>query len=309
MADRPPLEASDEFRPREVGAVAGVSRARRFGGLPVAGSLARHRLGALSYLEGGYGTPLLLLHGLSSSAASWERVAAVLTHHFRIIAPDLLGFGESDLPSGGFYMEEQALQIGGLLDALGVSSMFVAGHDFGGPVAMTLASARPNIRVHGVVLSNTNMFTDTSVPVPLRAARIPVLGWMVYRLLAGSRLGLWLTYRVAVARKAALPWEEFARGVDARNLATTEAIFRRSLADLPRNYRAVENQLRCTATPALVLWGDRDPFFPPAVGQRTAAALPRGTYLALKGVGHFGPQEDPVAYASAIVEAFGRRTT
>jgi pimeloyl-ACP methyl ester carboxylesterase len=222
-----------------------------------------------------------------------------------VIAPDLLGFGASDLPDESVYMEEQAGAIKALLDELGIASLFIAGHDFGGPVAMTLLRLYPELKVLGVVLSNTNMFTDTYVPPPLRIADVPLLGWLVYKLMAGSRFGLWMTYRMAVARKRALPWQEFSRDVDERCLRLTQRIFQRSLADLPANYRAVEQQLRRTRSPGLVLWGKRDPFFGVDVGRRTADAMPKATFRMLAGTGHFGPHESPHDYAAAIIDVFG----
>jgi pimeloyl-ACP methyl ester carboxylesterase len=246
---------------------------------------------------------------LSETSQSWQAAARELAPHFRVIAPDLLGFGASDLPDETVYMEEQARAIKALLDDLGVASLFVAGHDFGGPVAMTLMRLHPELRIHGVVLSNTNMFTDTYVPPPLRAAGVPVLGWLVYKLMAGSRFGLWMSYRIAVARKRTLPWHQFSQDVDARNLRLTQHIFRRSLADLPANYRAVEQQLRRTRAPGLVLWGDRDPFFGIDVGRRTAEAMSNAVFRTLAGAGHFAPRESPREYAAAIIEVFGHLRT
>lgn len=266
--------------------------------------LSRAKQGPISYLTAGRGTPFLLLHGLSTTSDSWRTAAEALATRFHVIAPDLLGFGASDLPDEDVYMEDQARAIGALLAALGIRSLYVAGHDFGGPVAMTLLRLLPDLEVHGVVLSSTNMFTDTPVPWPLRAAGVPVVGTLVYWLMAGSRFGLWMTYCMAVARKRDLPWRVFGRDVDARALRMTQRVFQRSLADLPAHYHAVEQQLRRTQAPGLVLWGDRDPFFPLSVGRRTASSMPRAVFEVLEGIGHFGPQEHPGAYACAILRRF-----
>jgi pimeloyl-ACP methyl ester carboxylesterase len=267
--------------------------------------LSRRKVGALSFFECGRGTPLLLLHGLSETSRAWQSTALALAPHFRVIAPDLLGFGASDLQDKSVYMEEQAGAIKALLDGLDITSLLIAGHDFGGPVAMTLMRLHPELKVIGVVLSNTNMFTDTYVPPPLRAAGVPLLGWLVFKLMAGSRFGLWLTYRMAVARKRALPWQEFSSDVDTRGLRITQRIFQRSLSDLPANYRAVEQQLRRTHAPGLVLWGECDPFFGVDVGRRTADAMSNATFQTLAQTGHFGPQESPREYAAAIIDVFG----
>jgi pimeloyl-ACP methyl ester carboxylesterase len=139
-------------------------------------ALSRKKEGPVSFFTGGEGDPLLLLHGIPGSAYSWEEVGSHLSAHFKVIIPDLLGFGESDLPTNDYYMESQARAIKGLLDCLGISKLFLAGHDFGGPVALTLMRLFPELEIRGLVLSDTNTFTDTYIPPPLRAASVPVLG-------------------------------------------------------------------------------------------------------------------------------------
>lgn len=267
--------------------------------------ITRRKAGQISYLEGGRGVPFVLLHGLSTTAPSWLGVARLLSPHFRVIAPDLAGFGQSAAVGFDAYMEDHARALSKLLDDIDVDACFLAAHDFGGPVAVTLMRLFPQLRIHGIVLSNTNLFTDTYVPPPLRTAGVPVLGSLVYRLMAGSRFGLWLTYRVAVARKDELGWAAFSRDVSERDLQATQRVFQRSLADLETNYRPVQRQLASIQAPALVLWGDCDPFFSLEVGRRTADALPQAYFRVLEGAGHFGPQECPGTYAGAIVETFG----
>ena len=77
------------------------------------------------------------------------------------------------------------------------------------------------------------------------------------------------------------------------------------MRDLPGLYGEVERLGRALALPSLVLWGDRDPFFPTTVGERTAEAL--GAELrVLRGCGHFVPEERPAQTASAIAELIAR---
>jgi pimeloyl-ACP methyl ester carboxylesterase len=92
----------------------------------------------------GSGPPVLLLHGSGpgTTAAAWAPLVAALAPRHRVIAPDLLGFGESRPPAGSFRAAwtEQAL---GLVDSLGLSSFAVVGNSAGGAIALALARARP----------------------------------------------------------------------------------------------------------------------------------------------------------------------
>lgn len=95
--------------------------------------------------------PLLLLHGWPQTWYEWRRVMTLLAPHYRLIAPDLRGLGDSDRPAGGYDKATVARDIAGVLDHLGVPCTDVIGHDWGGVVAYCLA-AQCRDRVRRVVV-------------------------------------------------------------------------------------------------------------------------------------------------------------
>jgi pimeloyl-ACP methyl ester carboxylesterase len=267
-------------------------------------ALVRRMLCGLAFREGGHGVPLVLLHGIPGSSASWEDVACRLVGKFRVIAIDLMGFGDSEPPAGDFYLEAQARAVGRLLECLEVRSLFLVGHDFGGPVAITLHRIFPELEVRGLALANTNVFTDPFVPLPLRAAWVPVLGRLAFRILAGTCLGMRAVHLRAVANKRALPWTRFRRVLSARGLDTTWRIFHRSLANLRAGYGPVQAHLCRLQCPTLVIWGARDPFFPASAGIRTHEAIRGSAFLLYPESGHFPAEESPERFASDLLEYF-----
>lgn len=259
-------------------------------------ALVRRKLGGVSFLEGGGGMPLLLLHGIPGSAVAWEGVGRILAGRYRVLIPDLAGFGASDSPPGDYYIDAQAEHVHRLLEALGVEELFLGAHDFGGPVALTLLRRFPRPEVRALVVSATNLFTDTYVPPPLRLAGVPVIGTLFFRLAAGNRFGLRLMYRAANRQGLRAPREHLTpSGMD-----LTRRIFQRSLADLPGNYGPLQAMLPDVRVPTLVLWGDRDPFFSTGVGRRTADAIPGGQLRVLSDTGHFVPEERPARVADEM---------
>jgi pimeloyl-ACP methyl ester carboxylesterase len=95
------------------------------------------------YLTGGRGPVLVALHGFGADADHWLRVAPLLRRHFRIIAPDLVGFGSSDPGDNlGFDIASQARRLDELLDAIGIDRCVLAGNSMGGWIATHLASKR-----------------------------------------------------------------------------------------------------------------------------------------------------------------------
>jgi len=264
--------------------------------------LRRRTERGVSFLEAGQGTPVVLLHGIPGSALAWAAVGARLAGDCRVVIPDLAGFGQSAAPAGDYYMEAQARAVRELLARLDIGELVLGGHDFGGPVALTLLRLHPELRVRGLILSATNLFTDTPVPPPLRLARVPGIGPAMFRLMAGTRVGLWLMYQAATAGKSQATWARFRCHLTAGGMDLTWRIFQRSLADLETNYRPIEALLPGLDLPALVLWGDRDPFFAVSVGERSHRAIPGSVLRVLPGTGHFVPEEQPDRVAAEIRE-------
>jgi haloalkane dehalogenase len=276
----------------------------------MADRLDRRTLGGTSYLTGGEGEgegegegpPVVFLHGIPGSARTWEAVATRMQGQYRVVVPDLRGFGRSEPPAGDYYVEGQARAVERLLDALEVEEFTLVTHDFGGPVGLTMMRLFPDLTVRGLVLSDTNVFTDTHVPLPLRVARVPLLSTMVFQLMLGNRFGLRMLYRGAVTRKETASWSRFRRHLTPSGMAMTRRIFQRSLADLEANYREIERTLRDVQTPTLVLWGDDDPFFSTDVAERTRAAIPGAALVVFPETGHFVPEERPDEVASAVLD-------
>lgn len=254
--------------------------------------LDRRQERGTSYLTDGEGYPLLFLHGIPGSAYTWESVALRLRDQFRVIVPDLRGFGHS-APSRNYYMQGQARAVKRLLDDLNIEECTLVTHDFGGPVGLTMMRLFSQPMVQRLVLTNTNVFTDTYVPPLLRIAKIPFLNTTFFSLIAGNRFGLWLMYQSAVQQKQNLTWRKFKRHLTPTGIQMTRRIFQRSLADLEANYRDIEQLLPELAVPTHILWGDSDPFFSLEVGERTRDAFPDAELTVLNQTGHFVPEERP----------------
>ncbi|HUG34783.1 MAG TPA: alpha/beta hydrolase [Anaerolineales bacterium] len=270
--------------------------------------LIRHKSGRTSYLEGGTGAPILFLHGFPGSAYSWETAAHTLLEknpgRYRLIIPDLLGFGESDSTGDDWYMEGQARAIADLLKRLDIPDLYLAAHDFGGPIALTLLRLHPELTIRKLMLSATNLFTDTPIPLPLRSAGIPVLGDLVYKAMAGSPFGFRMMYQFAAVNKKAVCWEDFRRHITPHGMSSTARIFQHSIADLPGNYRSIEEFASQIEIPTLIVWGDSDPFFPVPVAMRSAEAIRNATLKIFKQTGHFVPEERAAEVADELAVFF-----
>jgi pimeloyl-ACP methyl ester carboxylesterase len=247
----------------------------------------------------GDGPPILLLHGIPGSRATWRRVVDRLGSDVHTVVPDMLGFGDSSDPAGDFHASAQAEALAKFMEQLGHDTFHLVGFDFGGPAAILLAGLRPQ-RVRSLVLISTNAFPDAPIPGLLKMARYPLLGDAVLlaKCSVGGLLGMWLG---AAADKRSYSLQRFLEELpDRRGRRWTRRVFLDSLRHLGPRYAPVAKVLPLIGCPTLVVWGDRDPFFPVAVGERTARAIGGARLHVLPGCGHFGPGERPAALAALI---------
>jgi pimeloyl-ACP methyl ester carboxylesterase len=98
----------------------------------------------LHYMTAGQGTPLILLHGYAETSLMWKPIIPVLAARFKVIAPDLPGIGDSDIPKDGLDMKTAAIRIHDLMKSLGVEKAEVVGHDIGLMVAYAYAAQFPS---------------------------------------------------------------------------------------------------------------------------------------------------------------------
>lgn len=257
----------------------------------------------LSVLDYGRGEmPLLLLHGIPGRAGAWDRVIDRLPHGYRVIVPDLLGFGGSSRPTGGFdlHAENQATALAAALDQLGVTSVMVVGHDFGGPVALWLTRLRPGLVTHlGLVAAN--VMPDTPIPPPLNLLTVPAVGGLVERMMMSPPALRMMAGRGVGRPKIAIDGHAYVG--DRHQARAIRTIFSTSLRNLRELYTPTKEALEALDIPVFVAWGDRDPFFAVAEGQRIADTVAGATFTVFEGAGHFLPDERPDRLVELIVKA------
>ncbi len=161
----------------------------------------------IHYVELGEGHPLMLVPPSFATYRNWKKVAPALAEHFRVLAVDYLGTGESDKPKRGFLYtpSEQADILAGLLDVLGIERTHIMGVSYGGTIALCFAG-RPPERTGRVVAIEGFVSVDLGLPGWSRlqswAVNAPIIGDVFFALV---RSGLW---NARFARSIAGPWWE-----------------------------------------------------------------------------------------------------
>jgi pimeloyl-ACP methyl ester carboxylesterase len=264
------------------------------------------------YRIAGDGPPVVLIHGMLNSSSHWQSVAMELARDHTVIAPDLIGHGDSAAPRGDYSLGAHAASIRDLLAAIGVDRASIVGHSLGGGVAMQFFYQFPQ-RVERLVLISSGGLGREVSPM-LRTAALPGVSALlsltiqprVLEALAGGgrrlreRALAGGVYLQAIAR-ALRPLEN----ADARQAFLTTL---RSVIDVHgQRVSATDRLYLLESMPTMIVWGERDNTIPLEHGRRAHEAIPHSYFRTLPGVAHFPHLEDPDGL-SRLLREFIRET-
>jgi pimeloyl-ACP methyl ester carboxylesterase len=247
--------------------------------------------GAISTLQAGSGKPLLMLHGLGGTKASFlPTVAALAPEGRRVVAADLLGFGDSDKPIAASYTPEFfADSVLSLMDQLGLERTDIVGHSLGGRVTLEVVMQAPERFDHAILMTPSLAWLRDRPWAPwLRLVR-PELGLIQ----PAPRQIVELIVKKVVAgdsRYASAGIDEFMRSyLTPRGRAAFYAAARQIYLEKPERFW---ERLRELEPPALFIWGSKDPLVPAAFERHVREAVPQAKHVTLKS-GHIPQVERP----------------
>jgi pimeloyl-ACP methyl ester carboxylesterase len=250
------------------------------------------------YRIAGSGPPIVLIHGMLNSSSHWQAVALNLARDYTVIAPDLIGHGDSAAPRGDYSLGAHAASIRDLLAAVGIERATIVGHSLGGGVAMQFFYQFPQ-RVERLALISSGGLGREVSPA-LRTAALPGMSLLLSmtihpRLLTemrswggrlrerGSAAGVFLQ---AIARALGPLENAEARGAFLHTLRAVIDVHGQRVSATDRLYLL-------ESMPTLIVWGERDNTIPLAHGRKAHEAIPHSRFRTLAKAAHFPHLEDP----------------
>jgi 3-oxoadipate enol-lactonase len=250
----------------------------------------------LNVVDEGRGAPLLLVHGFPLDHSMWREQISELSRSCRVIAPDLRGFGQSDVTPGTVTMARFADDLAKLLDALGVREpVTFCGLSMGGYVGWQFV-ARHADRLGRLIVCDSRSIADTpegaagrlkTAEKVLREGASVVAEGMIPKLFSQTSLDSNASY-VAATREVIL-----------RTAPEGIAAALRGMAERP-DFTGQLGQIR---VPTLVLCGADDAISGPAEMRGIADAIPGAKFVEIAGAGHMAPLEKP-AEVNEVIRAF-----
>ncbi|HTK61970.1 MAG TPA: alpha/beta hydrolase [Pseudonocardia sp.] len=255
----------------------------------------------------GSGPPLVLIHGIGDSSATWEPVIPALARDHLVIAPDLLGHGHSAKPRADYSVAGFANGVRDLLGVLGIRRATLIGHSLGGGVAMQFAYQFPERTERLVLVGSGGAGPEVSIALraltlpgaqaSLNLLRLPTARWHLGAAITALRI-----FDTALGQDA----PDLMRAVDALPDGTSRAAFIRALRAVVDWRGQVITMLdRCylaAGMPTMLVWGSRDAMVPVGHGYRAHAAMPGSRLEVFEGAGHFPFHTDPNRFVALLRE-------
>ncbi len=244
----------------------------------------------LEYDDIGNGLPLLLLHAFPFDRTLWRSQIAGLQHIYRVIAPDMRGFGHSsDTDGEAVAMEQYAADVKALLDSLNISQAVVGGISMGGYITLAFYANYPD-RVKGLLLANTRATMDSPESKQARLDNAQKVGEMgpsfLFDSMASNMLGPTARVELQIAVRSMMSWQH--------RLGIMSAL--RGMAARPDR----TSLLRFATVPTLIITGSVDALIPPGDSEAMHALIPDSTLVILPEAGHLSNVDKADAFNDAV---------
>lgn len=249
----------------------------------------------LAYDDDGPGPVVVLLHAFPLDRSIWASQAATIGSSYRVITPDLRGFGETPAPEGIYPIDDMAGDVVELLDALKITEPIVLGGlSMGGYVALSMAVRHPK-RLRALILMDTKAEADSAEAALHREA-------VARQVEASGDAGI--VARSMLPRLFSHQGRDRRADVVARVGERMRGASPRGIAGALRGMASRADRtadLARIAMPTLVMVGSEDEITPAEGARAMAGAIPNAQFVEIPGVGHLSPLEDPAAANAAIL--------
>lgn len=261
----------------------------------------------VTYRIGGEGSAILLIHGMAGSSRTWKDVTEILVTNHTVVAPDLLGHGESAKPMGDYSLGAFASGLRDLLGLIGVERCTVVGQSLGGGVAMQLAYQHPELVERLVLVGSGGLGREVNwmlrlLTLPGAELLMPVI---FPRFVAdkGNDMNRLLHQRGIRAPHLGEMWRAYASLSGAQNRGAFLRTLRAVVDPGGQTVSAMDRIYLAARMPTMIVWGDQDPIIPIEHAYAAHERIEGSRLEVMEGCGHFPHVEEPARFA-ALLEDF-----
>ena len=252
------------------------------------------------------GPTLLLIHGMAGNSKTWSTVMPKLAENFTVLAPDLLGHGESAKPIGDYSLGAYANGLRDLLAVVGLGPVTVIGHSLGGGVAMQLAYQHPELVDRMVLVGAGGLGREVSwllrlLTLPGAEYAMPLI-FPPFLRGRGDTVSRLLHERGLRAPRLAEMWRAYVSLTQAENRAAFVRTLRAVIDPGGQSFSATDRLYLAEAMPTLVIWGEGDQIIPVEHAHLAHAAIPGSRLEIFEDIGHFPHAECPERFVDVVID-------
>jgi pimeloyl-ACP methyl ester carboxylesterase len=260
----------------------------------------------VGYRRGGEGPAILLIHGMAGSSRTWREVLPLLARDHTVIAPDLLGHGESAKPVGDYSLGAFASGLRDFLGVLGIERVTVVGQSLGGGVAMQLAYQHPEVCERLVLVGSGGLGREVSwilrtLTLPGADLLMPILFPTFARDL-GNQVSRFLHRKGWRAPHLAETWRAYTSLTESDNRDAFVRTLRGVIDTRGQSVSARDRLYLAAALPTMIVWGDEDDIIPVTHAYEAHEAIPHSRLEIFTGAGHFVHVQEPQRFAELLID-------
>ena len=260
--------------------------------------VGQHRIYYYAAGTRGKGDTIVLLHGFPSTSHLWSELVSLLPRGHRVVVPDLLGYGRSDLGDrSSLSIPAHADRVVGMLDTLRIERAVLVGHHLGACIATSVAARAPERVSYLALLHPLGGDVTVSGTLAVLRAFLPVVRLLPFVALRGTlRRELLRWYSDPIRARHSVD-QYLAAWAPSRRWRT----FLRQLADLTQaDVLECTDQLSRVRVPVALVASDLDPAVPRVALDRIRDAIPNATLDIIRDARHYSPEESPEQVAEVI---------
>jgi 2-hydroxy-6-oxonona-2,4-dienedioate hydrolase len=246
----------------------------------------------IRYLESGNSKKtLVLIHGLGASAERWTRVIPLFAKHFRVIIPDLIGFGHSDKPLTDYTLDFFSSFLEKFFTATNIQHPILIGSSLGGQIAVEYASEHPQNVEKLILVSPSGVMKKST----------PALDAYIMAALYPNEQNAKNAFELMESSGEHID-EKIVNGfIERMKLPNAKLAFMSTLLGL-KNAKVITTKLQSMITPTLIIWGANDPVIPIQHADEFVGSIKDCRFLRMDNCGHTPYVQDPDTFASHVLE-------
>ncbi len=246
----------------------------------------------IRYLEeGNSDDTIVLLHGLGGMAERWIPVIPFLSKKYRIIAPDLIGYGQSDKPQADYTIDLFRKTTLEFLEILSLQNVLMIGTSLGGETVAECASTQ-NPRIKKIVLSS---------PAGIMKKSNPVLDAYIMAALHPTSESVKSAYQMMTGKNTEVSEKSVENFISNMERHNAKMVFLSTLLGM-KNSPAITEKLHLIKIPVLLIWGNNDSMIPVEYSKDFASSIPNCELVIMDGCGHIPYEEKPSEFSKLVLD-------